>query len=546
MMGERFLRRFIAVSTFLLMMIWGVSLVQADDQAYTGELDDDHPSFTTTFDLREGESVYVEANATSGDLDTYLSLQNPEGVIIVENDDRDYSQLNSALGYTAFADGTYTITLSRLYDDSRGDYELKIVVGDITVLDSLDTQADEINLSGGDERVLDTAHFRIHYTLEGSDAVTEDYLRIVAKTMELVWRDQIVEKGWPAPPSDGRDGGDARLDVYLMDLLGEDGEGIMGAARPGHQYGDNPNTPAIEQYAASTLLRMDNDFEEMEDEGDPIALMRATAAHEFHHAVQHGYDIDDLTWYAEATATWMETQTFPKDQDATGYVENAYRYPELCFGTESDPDDGLVMYGEWLFLQSLTDAHGDKAVFKLWSDIAQLDGFDALAQTLEFFNDDIPNALARYRIQNIVRDYKFALQFNDVTVWLSDNITQSGRTTGYGVQGLGANYLAFNPPTGSYRVSLEGDTDEVLELWAVGINGREASVMPLGRGGVISNEGYEYVYVMVFNPTYNDDLYECKFADYHLEVAPSSAPIAPVTATWDATQFIPLTSGDED
>jgi len=537
-MGEFLLRRFIAVSCHLLIVLWGMNLVQAGDQDYTGELDDDHPTFSTTFEMLEGESVYIAANATSGDLDTYLSLQNPDGIIVVENDDRDYDQLNSALGYTAPATGTYTITLSRLYDDSRGDYELKIVVGNVTVLDNLDTQPAEMNLSGS-EQILDTAHFRIHYTLEGADAVTEDYARLVGKTMEVVWREQVVERGWPAPPPDGRNGGDARLDVYLMDTLDEEGYGDMGAARPGHQYGDNPNTPAIEQYAASTLLRMDNDFKELLSEGDPISLMRATAAHEFHHAIQHGYDIDDLTWYAEATAAWMETQTFPKDQDATGYVEYAYRYPELCFGTESDPDEGLLMYGEWLFIQSLVDAHGEKIVLKLWSDIAQLDGFDALAQTLDFFDDSIPNALARYRIQNLARAYKFAPQFGEATVWLSDNITGSGRINGSGVQELGANYMAFNPPEGTYRVSL-GNDDELLELWAVGINGREASVIPLGRGGVITNEGYDYLYLMVFNPTYRDDLENCDTIDYNLDVTSVSAPLAPVTSTWDAKHFLPL------
>jgi hypothetical protein len=532
-------RRLTLTSVLMLMMLTIFSAVRADDQTYTGTLNSRNPSFSVTFDLDEGASVYIEADATSGDWDTFLSLENAAGVIVAENDDRDYEQVNSALGYTTRAAGSYTVTLTRFYDDESGDYRLNIVVGDVSVLDNLNTQPDEISLSGS-QLILDTAHFRIHYTLHGIDAVTEEYVYQVGKAIEEVWRIQVNELGWPAPPTDGRAGGDARMDIYLMDMLDEDGAGIMGAARPGYQYGDNPNTAAIEHYASSTLLRLDNDFKELDYEGEPLDLMRATAAHEFHHAVQHGYDIDDFTIFAEATSVWMETQTFPKEEDASGYVAYAYRYPELCFGTESDPDEGMMVYGEWLFMQSLVDVHGQKAMFKLWSNIAQYDGFEALSETLDFFTDSVPNALARYRIQNIIRDYKFAPQFEGATVWLSDTITNVGRLDGYGAQELGANYIGFDAPQGTYRVNLMDD--EALELWAVGISGSEASVIPLGHGGVVSNEDYDYLYLMVFNPAYSDDLESCDYANYNLDVTEVNAQPAPVTQTWNADYFLPLQS----
>jgi hypothetical protein len=526
---------------FILVIGIALRVVHANDQTFTGTLDANNPTFSTTFDLEASESVYIAADALNGDLDTYLSLQNPEDIIVVENDDRDDDQLNSALGYTATKAGTYTITLSRLSDDTSGDYRMKIVIGDETVLNSLDTQPSEISLSG-ETLTLDTAHFRLHYTHRGEDSVTDEYVHQVAKTLEETWRIQIVEMGWPIPPSDGQGGGDARMDVYLMDLLDEDGEGAMGIARPGHQYGDNPNTAAVEHNATSTLLRIDNDFEELGYEGEPVNLMRATIAHEFHHAVQDGYDSDDLSWYAESTSVWMETQTFPKYQDATGYVDYAYDYPELCFGTEDDPDEGMLVYGEWLFMQSLVDAHGDKVMFNLWSNIAEYDGFEALAQTLASYDDTIPNAMARFHIQNIVRDYKFAPQFDSATVWLSDSITETGRIEGYGVQALGANYIGFNAPEGTYRVSLVDDG--TLELWAVGVDGRQAHAIPLGRGGAISNENVDYLYLMVFNPAYSDELDDCEYVNYHLDVTPVSAPLAPATQTWDAKHFLPLKSED--
>ncbi|MBZ0288946.1 MAG: hypothetical protein K8I30_15115, partial [Anaerolineae bacterium] len=142
--------------------------------------------------------------------------------------------------------------------------------------------------------------------------------------------------------------------------------------------------------------------------------------------------------------------------------------------------------------------------------------------------------------QNIVRDYKFAPQFDGATGWLSDNIDGIGRMDGYGVQELGANYIAFNPPRGTYRVNLVDDS--ALELWAVGINGKEASVVPLGHGGTISNQDYDYMYLMVFNPAYPDDLADCVYTNYNLDVSPASAALTPVAQTWDAKYFLPLQS----
>ena len=513
-------------------------IVHAEPQVFTGTLDGDHPTFVTRFDLKAGDLVIITANATSGGLDTYLSLSNPAGVVVAENDDRNYHDQDSALGYTAKKDGTYTITLSRFDDEGGGDYRLNIEVGDISLLDALDTQPGEIRLSGP-MLSLDTAHFRIHYTLRGLDATTEDYVRDVAKTMETVWQVEVHDMGWPAPPDDGRGGGDSRFDIYLTDMLDEDGYGALGAARPGFQYGDNPATAAIEHYATSTMIRLDNDFSEIENEDESVSdLLRVTAAHEFHHAIQHGYDQEDLLWYYETTSVWMETQVFPKIHDAENYLEYTDQYPELCFGTEDDPENGLLMYGEWPIIQSFVDRYGQKMLFQLWSNIAQYDGFAALEQTLAFYGDTVPEALARYRIQNLVRDYSLAPEFGTATPWLSDDIVRAGRINGYGAQELGANYIGFRPAAGTYSVNIVDNPS--LELWAVGLHGNQADAINLGQGGTISNAHYDYTYLMVFNPAYDDLLDDCTTAHYQLETRPSSAALTPVTETWDAQYFLPL------
>jgi hypothetical protein len=525
----------------LLTVAAGVGLVSAQDLTYSGFIDSTVSAKDYEFELAAGQSVLITAEATSGDLDTYLTLYDPSGVRVAENDDRNPGEiLDSALGYTAAMAGTYTIRVSRYEPgDSSGNYVLNITIGDEGVLAGLD-QLLRVQLSGP-EILGETEHFLVHYTFDGEDAANEVYVDHVMRTMEEIWRIQIERLGWPPPPPDGTRGGDSRYDVYLVDLMGG-GDGIFGYASPEDDFGDNPNTPTVETHATSSYLAMENDFANVAlAEAEAVQLMRATAAHEFHHAIQFGYDINDAhSWYYEATAVWMEVITFYKDEDATGYVEYNYEYPEICFGTTSDPGDGQLQYGDWLFMQSLSDVHGMEIVPKLWANIGEFEGFEALEKTLVRYGDDIPTALARYRVQNLVRDYELAGEFHS-TVWIENTINAPGRWTftGEGIQELGANYFALSMPPGAYQISLSGDSGALL-LWAIGIQATEAIEIPLGHGGILDTQGYDYVYLMVFNPVYDENVDDCVYGSYMLDVRLASGQGAAATHTWNATHFEPL------
>ena len=124
-----------------------------------------------------------------------------------------------------------------------------------------------------------------------------------------------------------------------------------------------------------------------------------------------------------------------KDQDATGYVSTAFDYPELCFGTTAE--DRSVMYGEWTFMQFITDEFGDNAVRNLWDEIVNYDGFDALQHFFERYQTDIPTELARYRIKNLARDYQLAPLFH-ATVWLEEHDHRNGQLDVYRSRRAGA------------------------------------------------------------------------------------------------------------
>lgn len=516
-------KRLLILSLILLLVL----PLQAQDadrtQRYGGLLDNVVAEKSYEVQLSAGEHVLITATALpNSDIDTYLTLYGPNGEQVAENDDRSLSTYDSAILYEVETSGTYKIVVSRYDDTTSGRYELVIETGNVNIYSY------PVTLSG--ERLWrDTQHFRIHYTLTGEDRATERYVDYVVEALEESWQVQIEELGYNPPPTDGSMGGNALYDVYIRNLIGTE-EDALGYASPQELIGDNPATEQVEQFAATSYLAVDNDFYDIDlyDYQTELGVLRATIAHEFHHAVQFGYDaLEPHNWYSEATSTWMETVTMGDDQDATGYVEYAFTYPELCFGTEADPDEGLLMYGEWTLFEHLATGYGQQIVRELWENLIDLNDFDALEATFEAYETDISNELARYRLRNFARDYDLATLFYS-SVWLEDTISNPGYVyDGVGVQALGANYFAFEP-RGVFTVDLRGDGD--LEVWGLGVGSDKIEVFRLGNHGTFDSARYREYYLMVFNRGYADEVNTCEYAGYDLDFAPGSE--MPVSPTW--------------
>lgn len=515
-------------------MFFANAQANTEVETYTGTISASNSSKNYFVHLQEGDAILVTAEALSGNLDTYIYLYSPDDDLVSSNDDRSPDNYDSALGYIALMSGAYRVRVSHYPQAvSSGDYRVTMTYGDISVLDEL-SSITRIQLSG-EMLTRDTENFRIHYTLEGEDATTVEYVEAVAQAVEDIHEIEIVQLGWAAPPSDGVMGGNDKFDFYILNLTD-----ALGYASPESIIGDNPNTEHIEEpRAATSYLQIDNDFSDATNsQAEAIALMRATVAHEFHHAIQFGYNVDDAhDWYYEATATWMETQAAGADQDATGYIAYAYDYPELCFGTTSDPGDGTLQYGEWTFLQFLQDEYGVDAPRILWEQIALYEGFESIELTIEPFGDDLPTLLARYRAKNLVRDYELAPLF-EATVWMEERINDTGRWTytGAGIQELGANYFGLDVADGTYYTGVTNDGGH-LNLWAIGITGDEAHIRSLGRGGIIDTTPYDHTYLMVFNPVYDEDVNDCTYYDYQVDVIVGKGNIGDIDRTWSAEHF---------
>lgn len=492
---------------------------------HEGVINDDNPEDDYVLDLAAGQTILVMADAEEGGLDPVISLDGADGYPVAMNDDRSDGSLNSAFAFTAPAAGRYVLNMTRYSDGaSSGAYTLEISNVAPEVVAQLQAQFENPVVLSGPEQVLETRDFRLMYTLQGRDRTTEDYARATAEAIQRAYDTQINDMGWRAPVRDP----DGRYRAYIADA----GEGTMGYMKGVEVIFDNPQTPDIRERAASrTILVIDNNLSEGRDEGeDPMRLMRATAAHEFNHMVQYGYDSEEgLQWLYESTASWIETATMGEDEDAARYAVTDFGAPQLCWTTTQEGHN----YGQWTLLQSLADHHGQRVVPRLWENAAELDGLETMTATLAEAGTTIPEALRTWRIQNFARDYEMAPRI-DAAVRLAGSGKGANARMSGNVQELGAAYHQVRAH-GPQRYTLDGDGS--LEMTGLGVRNGQVEVVPLGRDGVFSADGYDFAVVMVFNADVPEAPGDCEDFRYSIEASATQGGSYPVTSRVDARHF---------
>jgi hypothetical protein len=522
-----------------------VEPIAVSNQIFTqqGMVNETDPEFSYPITLEVGQTVLLQTEAITDALDTVMVLVSPSGASVAENDDYQSESYNSGLVYTADESGLYTAVVSG-YGGSIGEFNLTITLGGEELIEQLDNLK-RVQLSGP-MLSQTTEHFVIHYTTEGEDAASQEYVQAATEIVELVWDTEINKLGWAAPPPDNEAGGDDRFDLYLVNIFNEAGECLYGYAAPEQAPGDNPSTPDIETRASTSYMVVDNDYDRQNPvggtcggEGTSQGDLLTTMAHEFNHAIQFGYDAGEPhKWMFEAIATWLETQIAGDSEQATPYVSTNFEFPEVCFGSK----ESTLVYGHWMFIQSLVDAYGPGVVEELWHNAITFDGFAALEATVAAYGDDVPTAMARYFLQNLVRDYDLADRFG-AQPWRENIISGTGSFTftGNGIQELAANYFEVQLPSGVYTARLTGSQSSGMNLWAIGIRDSDADVFALEGGGSFTNDGYDYFYLMIFNPVFDEDVDECGFStDYAIQIDSGSVPPAAIVQILNASKFAPL------
>lgn len=238
----------------------------------------------------------------------------------------------------------------------------------------------------------------VHWVRTTRDAPpSRAWVTSTLKVMGLVWRTEVGKLGYHRPLKDGTRGGNAKLDIYLKNV---GAKGYYGYCAPEKRVAGAFHT-------ASGYCVLDNDFSRAEFGLPPWATRKVTAAHEFFHAVQYAYDVDEDRWLMEATATWVEERVADSVNDNRQYL----RYGQL--GSPGTPLDsfqntGFAQYGNWLFFEHLSQAYGATVVRQIWREAGQFAGAGkrysvaAIAAVLAARGSSLPEAYARFASANVI------------------------------------------------------------------------------------------------------------------------------------------------
>jgi hypothetical protein len=217
---------------------------------------------------------------------------------------------------------------------------------------------------------LCSAHFCIHWVDSTADAPPSiAYVQTMSQVFENVYSVENGQLGWRAPTSDGSSGCPGRAadcmnktDVYIKNV---GGQGVYGYSAP-----DPGQGRTLSQHA---YLVMDNDFSAAEFPkygGDPLQPMEVTAAHEYNHVLQFGYDVAQDTWMLESTAVWMEDKVYT---DINDYLQYITPWTQLSFvplttfnSNRSDDPVNVKVYGDTVWNRWLDTKFGQDSPRVAW------------------------------------------------------------------------------------------------------------------------------------------------------------------------------------
>jgi len=219
-------------------------------------------------------------------------------------------------------------------------------------------------LSG--EATVTSTNFVIHYATTGSDAPTPappetvaGWVAKVAASFESALS-SYQGLGYRPPPG-------TTYHVYLRSLAAQKIFGRTTSESPAPSAGF-PN-------AYGSYIEIDKDFTDViYTNFTPLQNLQITSAHEFHHAVQFGYNVFFDIWYAEATSTYYEAILYPTISQNYGYVPawfgNSSRRIDLTVDTNAVTTG--AGYGRWIFNRYLAEQHSPGILLTFWQNIAPL------------------------------------------------------------------------------------------------------------------------------------------------------------------------------
>lgn len=517
-----------------------------------------HPDDKVTISMRGlsvTDTIYVYALGDHS-VDPYVTIMDGSQRRIFAEDDDGGGYPAAALAFVAPIAGDYTVVVMTVA--SVGEYEIRVGINTPDLLDTLDIRMHGLSHAGqfncdvaiqrkrpelsGEALTLAGDIWIIHYTLQGLDATTRRYISAMAEALQESLDVQFNQLGWNAPPSDCGEGGDTRLDIYVLDLSSYDALGLAAAE---NIVGDNPNTPARETFAAYSYLMIDNDMAPLiagipYDEQHAIRLMQVTVAHEIHHNIQFGYDINDPFFgFYEAGATWLETLIYPDNSAAAQQAGAVFSHPDVCIGTYAQ-DNELRVYGEWVLVDSLTQDLGREAYQLAWEGLVNRDGLAGFYESLDKLGTSPQLVIERMAVRNLLRDYALAEMFSqsiNIEAYVNGIGMVSPRETG--VQELAVDYVQVQA-LDSYRLRLDANAALTMRVVAIDMTTKTARLHHLGQVGAVDLTPYTHAFILILNARAHDDPENCTYADWvlHVSSGENAAYTVPSDEIWSAAKFV--------
>ncbi len=260
---------------------------------------------------------------------------------------------------------------------------------------------------------LGSPHFLVHYASDASASSCAPKMAITETTAGdvLGWAEKAYTAefgyGFPTPPSDGVLGGDARIDIYVVDFA-PGTTGIIGETFPD---GGSPSTTSSISLDAS--------------EG----LTPGVIAHELFHVIQLGIWLPANPaeyWLLEGSAEWMAAKvnaydaTFVSDLGPSDMALDC-KDPigtNKCFLVDGYKNGG---YSRWPFWESVTQKFGVLFVKEVFDDGFANPGetaVTAIQHALAAHGANLTDIFTAWTVQQMIGGYGIdALDLVKPTVW---------------------------------------------------------------------------------------------------------------------------------
>ena len=221
--------------------------------------------------------------------------------------------------------------------------------------------------------------FELHWDDTGLNAVPQedlsgngfpDYIDSAAVILDHVWDVEVEQLGYSPPP--GIDGNPAiPYPVYFTNLFMT--YGVTSAV--------DLVTINLPDTTYTSYIEFDNNYSESYFQTKGLNGLKVTAAHEFHHAIQLGYNFrEEDIYFFEMTSTWMEEYLYPNINDYLNYLDYFF---ETVSNSRFDFFGYTYPYANSMYLQMLEDQYDASIVRSIWEKIKTTKSLPALIATLE-------------------------------------------------------------------------------------------------------------------------------------------------------------------